>query len=68
MFFIKSNPLSNTGLEWLSVSVSIENWFLHFRQIAQYDIVEREDGVTTEESAGTISSMEAFNPKTKKLW
>ena len=39
-----------------------------YRQIAEFDIIEREDGVTMEESAGAISAMEVFNPRKKKLW
>ena len=38
------------------------------RVIAEVDIIEREDGVTMEESAGAISAMEVFNPKKKRLW
>ena len=38
------------------------------RPIAEFDIIEREDGVTMEEAAGTISSMDIFNPKKSRLW
>ena len=38
------------------------------RPIAEFDIIEREDGVTMEEAAGAISAMEVFNPKRQKLW
>ena len=62
-----STRFNHTTLAWLVQSAS-KFFFFISRQIAHYNIVEREDGVTMEESAGTISSMEAFNPKTKKLW
>ena len=50
---------------------SINECFLQFqtlRQVPEFDIIEREDGVTMEEAAGTISSMDIFNPKKSRLW
>ena len=50
---------------------SINECFLLFqtlRQVPEFDIIEREDGVTMEEAAGTISSMDIFNPKKSRLW
>ena len=54
---------------WTLILISVCSFeFLFLRQVPEFDIIEREDGVTMEEAAGTISSMDIFNPKKSRLW